>query len=49
MVFAVRKYGICGAEVWYFVGVRGYLRSVREAFRGRVWVFCRMLGTIFGF
>ena len=30
MVFAVRKYGICGAEVWYFVGGRGYLRGVRH-------------------
>ena len=35
--------------VRHFVGVRGYLRSVREAFRGWVWVFCGMLGTIFGF
>ena len=35
--------------VRHFVGVRGYLRSVREAFRGWVWVFCGMLGTVFGF
>lgn len=40
---------LAGCFVRHFVGVRGYLRSVREAFRGRVWVFCRMLGTIFGF
>ena len=25
MVFVVRKYGICGAKVWFFVGVRGYI------------------------
>ena len=30
MVFAVRKYGICGAKVWYYVGGRGYLRGVRH-------------------
>ena len=25
------------------------LAGVREAFRGWVWVFCGMLGTVFGF
>ena len=25
MVFVVRKYGICSAKVWYFVGVRVYI------------------------
>ena len=25
MVFVVRKYGFCGAKVWFFVGVRGYI------------------------
>lgn len=24
-------------------------RGVREAFRGWMWVFCGMLGTVFGF
>ena len=34
---------LAGCFVRHFVGVRGYLRSVREAFRGRVWVYCGML------
>ena len=38
-----------GVFVRHFVGGCGYLRSVREVFRGWVWVFCGMLGTIFGF
>ena len=38
-----------GVFVRHFVGVRGYLRSVREVFRGWVWLFCGMLGTIFEF
>ena len=25
MVFVVRKYGICGAKVWFLVGVRVYI------------------------
>lgn len=25
MVFVVRKYGICSAKVWFFVGVRVYI------------------------
>ena len=25
MVFVVQKYGICGAKVWCFVGVRVYI------------------------
>ena len=37
-----------GMFVRCFVGGCGYLRSVREVFRGWVWVFCGMLGTVFG-
>ena len=41
--------GVCGVFVRFFVGGGRCLRSVREVFRGWVWVFCGMLGTVFGF